>query len=278
MARQRSLHLISLSNYVFVLEISQISGIVPNVSMLIRVVMRVCSGRRKVNVGLGRRWGRGEEVDGGMCHCRNRKHLVGLNPLYQSRGAVARKIFPKKQKVLLLPQSTLPMPLARGVGLDWRCGGCVLLLFTSGQKKVRFDPPLHLQTLCVPASRTEASHTEPLFDSLSCFAWCSRIAAAPPTPQSPLRLPLLPLPTAPASHSISPHPHTSCSDHQVRTSSVVSVPQPLLPLLLSSVLSPPLLHSQPNSPTNLPSPIHTRVHTRSHALAHTHTSAPPAPQ
>lgn len=45
-ARRCSLRLISLSNYVFVLEISQISGIVPNVSMLIRVVMRVCSGGR----------------------------------------------------------------------------------------------------------------------------------------------------------------------------------------------------------------------------------------
>lgn len=46
-ARRRSLRLISLSNYVFVLEISQISGIVPNVSLLIRVVMRVCSGREE---------------------------------------------------------------------------------------------------------------------------------------------------------------------------------------------------------------------------------------
>lgn len=70
MARWRSLRLISLSNYVFVLEISQISGIVPNVSMLIRVVMRVCSGGRRVKVG----WGR--------CHCWNRKHLVGSKPHY----------------------------------------------------------------------------------------------------------------------------------------------------------------------------------------------------
>lgn len=37
---QRSLRLISLSNYVFVLEISQISGIVQNVRMFIRVVKR----------------------------------------------------------------------------------------------------------------------------------------------------------------------------------------------------------------------------------------------
>lgn len=37
----RSLRLISLSNYVFVLEISQIGGIVENVSMLIMVVMRI---------------------------------------------------------------------------------------------------------------------------------------------------------------------------------------------------------------------------------------------
>lgn len=40
---QRSLRLISLSNYVFVLEISQISGIVQNVSMLIMVVMRIAA-------------------------------------------------------------------------------------------------------------------------------------------------------------------------------------------------------------------------------------------
>lgn len=38
---RQSLRLISLSNYVFVLEISQISGIVQNVSMLIMVVMRI---------------------------------------------------------------------------------------------------------------------------------------------------------------------------------------------------------------------------------------------
>lgn len=38
---QQSLRLISLSNYVFVLEISQISGIVQNVSMLIMAVMRI---------------------------------------------------------------------------------------------------------------------------------------------------------------------------------------------------------------------------------------------
>lgn len=67
MTRRRSLRLISLSNYVFVLEISQISGIVPNVSMLIRVVMRVCGGRRSVGVG-------------GGCHHRNRKHSVGSKP------------------------------------------------------------------------------------------------------------------------------------------------------------------------------------------------------
>lgn len=38
---RQSLRLISLSNYVFVLEISQISGIAQNVSMLITVVMRI---------------------------------------------------------------------------------------------------------------------------------------------------------------------------------------------------------------------------------------------
>ena len=55
---QRSLRLISLSNYVFVLEISQISGIVQNVSMLITVVMRIVAvveeekGRGKEGVSL----------------------------------------------------------------------------------------------------------------------------------------------------------------------------------------------------------------------------------
>lgn len=48
---RQSLRLISLSNYVFVLEISQISGIAQNVSMLITVVMRIVAvvggGRRK---------------------------------------------------------------------------------------------------------------------------------------------------------------------------------------------------------------------------------------
>lgn len=38
---RQSLRLISLSNYVFVLEISQISGIAQNVSTLITVVMRI---------------------------------------------------------------------------------------------------------------------------------------------------------------------------------------------------------------------------------------------
>lgn len=37
---QRRLRLISLSNYVFVLEISRISGIVQNARMFIRVVRR----------------------------------------------------------------------------------------------------------------------------------------------------------------------------------------------------------------------------------------------
>lgn len=46
---QQSVLLISLSNYVFVLEISQISGIVQNVSMLIMVVMRIVAmvGQKK---------------------------------------------------------------------------------------------------------------------------------------------------------------------------------------------------------------------------------------
>lgn len=47
---RQSLRLISLSNYVFVLEISQISGIAQNVSMLITVVMRIVAvvgGRRR---------------------------------------------------------------------------------------------------------------------------------------------------------------------------------------------------------------------------------------
>lgn len=53
---QQSLRLISLSNYVFVLEISQISGIVQNVSMLIMVVMRIVAV-----VGEERRKRRGRE-------------------------------------------------------------------------------------------------------------------------------------------------------------------------------------------------------------------------
>lgn len=57
---QRSLRLISLSNYVFVLEISQISGIVQNVSMLIMVVMRIVAV-----VGEEKRKGRGREKE---CH------------------------------------------------------------------------------------------------------------------------------------------------------------------------------------------------------------------
>lgn len=56
---QRSLRLISLSNYVFVLEISQISGIVQNVSMLIMVVMRIVAV-----VGEEKRKGEGEKE----CH------------------------------------------------------------------------------------------------------------------------------------------------------------------------------------------------------------------
>lgn len=53
---QRSLRLISLSNYVFVLEISQISGIVQNVSMLITVVMRIAAV-----IGEERRKGEGKK-------------------------------------------------------------------------------------------------------------------------------------------------------------------------------------------------------------------------
>lgn len=52
----QSLRLISLSNYVFVLEISQISGIVPNASMLITVVMRIVAV-----VGEKKRKGAGED-------------------------------------------------------------------------------------------------------------------------------------------------------------------------------------------------------------------------
>lgn len=49
----QSLRLISLSNYVFVLEISQISGIVQNASMLIMVVMRIVAvvGEKKNRKG-----------------------------------------------------------------------------------------------------------------------------------------------------------------------------------------------------------------------------------
>ena len=60
---QRHLHLISLSNYVFVQEISQISGIAQNVSALIKVVMRIVTvvGRRGRR---GRRTGEGRVVVG----------------------------------------------------------------------------------------------------------------------------------------------------------------------------------------------------------------------
>lgn len=65
--RRRSLRLISLSNYVFVLEISQISGVVPNVSLLIRVVMRVCCGREeRAGVKGEGGGGSGQEVEGGV--------------------------------------------------------------------------------------------------------------------------------------------------------------------------------------------------------------------
>jgi len=59
---QWSLRLISLSNYVFVLEISQISGIVQNVSVLIMVVMRIVAAveekKRKGEGAKGCHWTR----------------------------------------------------------------------------------------------------------------------------------------------------------------------------------------------------------------------------
>lgn len=55
---QHGLRLISLSNYVFVLEISQISGIVQNVSMLIMVVMRIVVVVREEKVEKECHWNR----------------------------------------------------------------------------------------------------------------------------------------------------------------------------------------------------------------------------
>lgn len=67
---QRSLRLISLSNYVFVLEISQISGIVQNVSMLIMVVMRIVAV-----VGEEKRKGRGKKKE---CHWNQKLSTVQI--------------------------------------------------------------------------------------------------------------------------------------------------------------------------------------------------------
>lgn len=64
---QRSLRLISLSNYVFVLEISQISGIVQNVSMLIMVVMRIVAA-------VGEERGKGEGAK--ECHWTRKLSVV----------------------------------------------------------------------------------------------------------------------------------------------------------------------------------------------------------
>lgn len=62
---QHSLRLISLSNYVFVLEISQISGIVQNASVLIMLVKRIVAvvgeKRREREKGKERRRGSGAE-------------------------------------------------------------------------------------------------------------------------------------------------------------------------------------------------------------------------
>lgn len=71
---QRSLRLISLSNYVFVLEISQISGIVQNVSMLIMVVMRIVAV-----VGEEKRKGEGERRS-----ATGTKSSPGSKSLYQT--------------------------------------------------------------------------------------------------------------------------------------------------------------------------------------------------
>lgn len=87
---QRSLHLISLSNYVFVLEISQISGIVQNVSMLIMVVMRIVAV-----VGEEKGKGRGRERVS-----LEPKALSGPNPFikheYLVMGDVAPSLVPGK--------------------------------------------------------------------------------------------------------------------------------------------------------------------------------------
>lgn len=86
---QRSLRLISLSNYVFVLEISQISGIVQNVSMLIMVVMRIVAA-----VGEQRRNGEGENG----CHW-TQKCPSALNPFIKygcfERGVAVPSFIPQ---------------------------------------------------------------------------------------------------------------------------------------------------------------------------------------
>lgn len=81
---QRSLRLISLSNYVFVLEISQISGIVQNVSMLIMVVMRIVAV-----VGEEKRKGRGRE---GVSL--EPKALHGPNPFIKYKYLVTGDVVP----------------------------------------------------------------------------------------------------------------------------------------------------------------------------------------
>lgn len=134
---QQSLCLISLSNYVFVLEISQISGIVQNVSMLIMVVMRIVAV-----VGEEKRKGEGESLEP--------KALHGPNPFikykYLVTGDVAPSFVPgiHRENVTFACETLsthLPSPLHRGVHL-----------FVADHKKVPFDFP----ALCVSCKSVTA--------------------------------------------------------------------------------------------------------------------------
>lgn len=94
---QQSLRLISLSNYVFVLEISQISGIVQNVSMLIMVVMRIVAV-----VGEERR------------KRRERRSVTGTESSLRSKSLYQTRVFCSTQefarKMLLLSVKHCPPP------------------------------------------------------------------------------------------------------------------------------------------------------------------------
>lgn len=97
---QQSLRLISLSNYVFVLEISQISGIVQNVSMLIMVVMRIVAV-----VGEEKRKGSGRE---GVSL--EPKALCGPNLFYQTQVFCSRPASPRNSQGKCCVKHCAPPP------------------------------------------------------------------------------------------------------------------------------------------------------------------------